>query len=131
MGCLQMSPPQNLGTMVKDEAKVSEEPEVGEDQSEAVSFRHDKSTALGTHSMCVYLQELPCQNTSMRWEGVHEVIHPRPPITEDLRAAGGFQGREHLFSKGVALGKSTTLQGVVTHPEVYGWHKFECMGYYF
>lgn len=80
MGCLYMFPPQNLGTMVKDmvkdEAEVPEEPEVGEDQSEAMSFRHDRTTAVGTHSMCVSLQELPFQNPSMRWEGVHEAIHP-------------------------------------------------------
>lgn len=46
MGYLYMSPPQDLGTMVEDEAEVSEEPEVGEDQSEAESFRHDRTTAL-------------------------------------------------------------------------------------
>lgn len=81
--------------------------------------------------MCVYLQELPFQNPSMQWERIHEAIHSPPPITEELRAAGNFWGREHPFSKGEALVKSTTFQGVVTHPEVYGWHRLEYMGYYF
>lgn len=52
-----------------------------------------------------------------------------PPLTEKLRIVEGFLGEEEqFFFKGVVPSRSNTLQGVVSHPRVYGQHKLVLVG---